>query len=170
MADIKQTEHPLYIAAVGFMVVEKQEEDSWNTIATFAAANGADMDALMMQFGATEKQVKKDFKVGSMPTRWRTAKSAAINALRSGVPLLKEDGTPFGKTEVEKATEAKAAAAGTPKKSRVPKNVEPGTVIAAVAKATALFSKLEKWTPADHEAFNMELGKLAHAAVSVPYA
>lgn len=97
----------LYEACVGFMVSEKTGTDSWEQVAKWVAekvANGTPYDHIKSAFEVTEKQIKADFKVATLPVAWRSAKSTALKAARKGVPLVDVDGKVAGKTAIAVAT------------------------------------------------------------------
>lgn len=116
----------LYDAAVGFMVASKSEEDAWAKVVEFSAtlldefgSNTADYAAkgpglLLAEFKVVEKQIKKDFSITALPTKWRSAKHTVIRAVMCGEKIC--DGAadkPIPKTELSKRiTAAKKAAMG----------------------------------------------------------
>ena len=112
----------LYHAAVGFMVAEKSESNSWEQVAQFVhdfmhshTTDPSSIKLLKREFSVVEKQVRKDFQVGRLPGAWRSAKSHAINAAIKGIPLVHEsDGSAMPKTDVGKLL--KASKAGLPVK------------------------------------------------------
>lgn len=113
-----ENSNPLYSACVGWMVSERTDEDSWSAVAKCVAGkvkDGVDVDVIVTDFKVTEKQIKKDFSITVLPTAWRTAKHTALKALREGVSLLHDDGTPKAKTALDKEIAALKSGA-------VPKN------------------------------------------------
>ena len=102
---------PLYAAAVGYMVSSRTNHDSWAAIATRVhqlIQQGATRDTIGAQFQAVEAKVKEDFKLTQMPTAWRTAKHTVLKALEAGVVFVDKDGSPLGKSAVDRACRMKA--------------------------------------------------------------
>jgi hypothetical protein len=52
----------------------------------------------VQELKATEKQIKKEFEVGSMPGPWRSAKSVLQSAMKLGIALCDDNATFYGKT------------------------------------------------------------------------
>lgn len=104
----------LYDACVGFMVSERTGTESWELVAKWVAerrGNGADVPSIKAEFAVVEKQIKSDFKVATLPGAWRSAKSAALSAVKAGVPILRDDGTVKPKTELTNAIKGAKPAA-----------------------------------------------------------
>ncbi len=96
--------NPLYDAGVHFLVSKETGEQAWEKVARWVEAGhtaGQSVEDMQAAFKAVEKQVKHDFKVGSMPSAWRSAKSVALAAVREGIRLVCTEGNPFGKTLIE---------------------------------------------------------------------
>lgn len=70
-------------------------------------------EALKNVLKSEEDTYKKESKLTSFPTAYRSGKSAVLAAVEAGVPLVDEAGKPVGKTALEKATkEAREEAGG----------------------------------------------------------
>ena len=156
----------LYTAAVGYMVAEKSNENSWAglvecavqhisaKINKMASIDEVTNEALAFSFrtemlSVVEQQIKKDFNITAMPAAWRSAKSTVVAAIKAGVDLVKnEPRSVRGKTEVEK--EIKNAKAHT--KPKEPPEKSPGDsaiytlnkLIDMVSRTTGDFSEPEK--------------------------
>lgn len=105
----------LYDAGVMFMVSERTEGDAWNTIATYVANSvNIGVKELKERFKVVEEQLKKDYNVTTLPSKWRSAKSVALKAVATNTPLVivKEDGSKeaIGKTVVENDIKARIGA------------------------------------------------------------
>lgn len=49
----------------------------------------------------TEKQIKKDFEITSMPSPWRSAKSVIYSAMKLNIKLIDDNGCFVGKTYLQ---------------------------------------------------------------------
>jgi hypothetical protein len=52
----------------------------------------------------TKKHVKGEFKTTWLPMAWHSSKSVISNCFKNGVPLLDQNGMPYGKSELERMT------------------------------------------------------------------
>lgn len=98
--------HPLYDAAVGWMVSERTDKDSWETVVRYVHARqeaGDQLAQIKADFKVVEQQIKSDFTITQLPIAWRTAKSIALKAVAMGLPLL-DGGDVIGKTELDNRT------------------------------------------------------------------
>jgi len=101
---IKPEEHGLYQAAVAFMVSERTDDNAWRGVALFVSQWKGDADGLDAEFEKIEAQIKTDFSITAMPSKWRSAKAVARKAFASGMSLLDPiDKEPYGKTLIEHA-------------------------------------------------------------------
>jgi hypothetical protein len=99
--------HPLYDAAVGYVVSQKTDTDSWEKIAKFVATfPSSDTTIVEATFKTVEAQMKADFGLTSLPAAWRSAKATALKAHKNGIVLVNSDSNVVGKTAVSKAYKA----------------------------------------------------------------
>jgi hypothetical protein len=87
----------LYEAATESLVSDASATSTHSTVETF-----------VQELKATEKQIKKEFEVGSMPGPWRSGKSVVTSAMKLGLALCDDNGAFYGKTYLQnKIKEAK---------------------------------------------------------------
>lgn len=108
--------------AVATRTHDKLSEDAWAVMAreiSAALKNGKTPPVIRTDMKAAEDTWKASTGEGAMPSTYRSAKAVALKGIEAGIDLLNEDGTPKGKTAIEKeykakleAAEALAAAAG----------------------------------------------------------
>lgn len=59
------------------------------------------VETFVQELKATEKQIKQEFEVGSMPGPWRSAKSVITSAMKLGIDLCDSNGGLYGKTYLQ---------------------------------------------------------------------
>jgi hypothetical protein len=93
---------------LNYAVSEKATGDAWGTMVVETVSNGAhrNVNEFDRLANGWEDEYKRDTDATSMPDAYRSAKSVLKNAIKAGVPLVNDDGTPKGKTAVEKAIKA----------------------------------------------------------------
>ncbi len=86
---------------VAYAVGEQSQENGWAKLCTIVA-NEADVPTVLKN---AETAYKEKFDK-PLPSAYRSAKSAALKAIKLGVRLLDESGLPKGKSAVEKECKA----------------------------------------------------------------
>ena len=100
--------------AVATRTHDKLSEDAWAVMAreiTAALKNGKTPPVIRADMKAAEDTWKASTGEGAMPSTYRSAKAVALKGIESGIELLNGDGTPKGKTAIEKEYKAKLEAA-----------------------------------------------------------
>lgn len=102
-------EQEMYDAAVKYMVAEKSESDAWKTVAM--VSHGITIDDFNALIKSVESRIKKDFGISRMPTKWRSAKSTVLAAMKASVSVVGKDGDIVPKTQLGKAVRGLASLA-----------------------------------------------------------
>jgi len=88
---------------IAYAVGEQSQENGWSKLC-FVVANTADVESVL-------KNMEGDYRTQfdkPLPSAYRSAKSAALKAVRLGVALVDDNGQAKGKTAVEKECRALA--------------------------------------------------------------
>jgi hypothetical protein len=97
----------LYAAATEALVSETSATSTFEKMIA-AAYTHSTVETFTKELKDTEKQIKKDFEVGSMPGPWRSAKSVIQSAMKLGISLVDDNGGYRGKSALQqKIKEAK---------------------------------------------------------------
>ena len=92
---------------------DKLTEDAWAVLAREvdgALKSGKTGEVIRSDMKAAEDAWKAATGEGSMPSTYRSAKAVALKGIENGIALLNGDGTPKGKTAIEKEYKAKLEA------------------------------------------------------------
>lgn len=92
---------------------DKLTEDAWAVLAkevTAALKSGKSADVIRSDMKAAEDAWKAATGESAMPSTYRSAKAVALTGISNGIELLNGDGTPKGKTAIEKEYKAKLEA------------------------------------------------------------
>lgn len=103
MNDSEQIEEKLYQAATHWLVSERADTDAWKLMGV-ACGDCRSADDVKVLLAVIEKRIKADFKLSTMPVRWRSAKSTILAAMKAGVPIIDPLGLPKPKTALSKQT------------------------------------------------------------------
>jgi hypothetical protein len=90
----------LYAAATESLVSDASATSTFEKMITEAFTHGT-IDTFAKDLLDTEKQIKKDFEVKSMPGPWRSAKSVITGAMKLNIKLVDSNGNYFGKTALQ---------------------------------------------------------------------
>jgi hypothetical protein len=103
------TTSTLYAAATESLVSETSATSTFEKMIQVAFTHSTG-DTFFKELRETEKQIKKDFEISSMPGPWRSAKSVIQSAMKTGVTLVDDNGGFYGKTYLQnKIKETKAS-------------------------------------------------------------
>lgn len=91
------TPSPLYAAATESLVSDASATSTFEKMIQVAYTHST-VDTFTKELKDTEKQIKKDFEIKSMPGPWRSAKSVIHSAMKLGISLVDDNGTYCGKT------------------------------------------------------------------------
>ena len=94
------TTSTLYAAATESLVSETSATSTFEKMIHVAFTHSTS-ETFGKELRETEKQIKKDFEVSSMPGPWRSAKSVIQTAMKSGVSLVDDNGGFYGKTYLQ---------------------------------------------------------------------
>lgn len=102
----------LYSAATEALVSEATHENVFKKMCEAAFAH-VSVDTFVVEVKETEKAIKRDFSVKSMPGPWRSAKSVVQNAMALFIPLKDDNGEFRGKTWLQNAIKDKKTVTST---------------------------------------------------------
>ena len=98
----------LYNAATEALVSETSAQSTFEKMIQ-CAYSSKDHQSFMEEVKETEKQIKKDFEVTSMPNPWRSAKSVISSAMKLNIDLVDDNSCYYGKTFLQTAIKAAKA-------------------------------------------------------------
>jgi hypothetical protein len=99
----------LYTAATEALVSDASATSTFEKMISVAFTHST-ADTFSQEIKDTEKHIKKDFEISSMPGPWRSAKSVVLSAMRLSISLIDDNGGFVGKTFLQnKIKEAKNA-------------------------------------------------------------
>ena len=90
----------LYAAATESLVSESSATSTFEKMIQVAFTHSSG-ETFTKELRETEKQIKKDFEVSSMPAPWRSAKSVIQSSLKMGIGLVDDNGGFYGKTHLQ---------------------------------------------------------------------
>lgn len=90
----------LYEAATESLVSDASAVSTFEKMINVAHSH-AGVETFQQELIATEKQIRNDFEVSSMPGPWRSAKSVLVNAMKLGIGLIDDNGSYYGKTYLQ---------------------------------------------------------------------
>ena len=93
------TTNPIF----NFAVSEASAADAYKDMVMAVTSLALTEQGFIDQCVRWEDEYKRETEDAPMPNAWRSNKSVIKNALRAGIPLLRGDGTPRGKTEIQNA-------------------------------------------------------------------
>lgn len=101
------TSSPLYAAATESLVSDASATSTFEKMIQVAYTHST-VDTFTRELKDTEKLIKKDFEISSMPGPWRSAKSVIHTAMKLSISLVDDNGSYCGKTYLQnKIKEAK---------------------------------------------------------------
>jgi hypothetical protein len=104
---VETTSSPLYAAATESLVSEASATSTFEKMIQVAYTHST-VDTFTKELKDTEKLIKKDFEISSMPGPWRSAKSVIHTAMKLSISLVDDNGSYCGKTYLQnKIKEAK---------------------------------------------------------------
>jgi hypothetical protein len=104
---VETTSSPLYAAATESLVSDASATSTFEKMIQVAYTHST-VDTFTKELKDTEKLIKKDFEISSMPGPWRSAKSVIHTAMKIGISLVDDNGSYCGKTYLQnKIKEAK---------------------------------------------------------------
>ena len=87
----------LYAAATESLVSDASATSTFEKMIA-AAFTHSSVETFTKDLKDTEKQIKKDFDISSMPGPWRSAKSVIHTAMKLSIKLIDDNGSYVGKT------------------------------------------------------------------------
>jgi len=104
---VETTSSPLYAAATESLVSDASATSTFEKMIQVAYTHST-VDTFTKELKDTEKLIKKDFEISSMPGPWRSAKSVIHTAMKLSISLVDDNGSYCGKTYLQnKIKEAK---------------------------------------------------------------
>jgi len=99
---------PLYSAATESIVSDASATSTFEKMINVAFSHSS-LETFAKEVRDTEKQIRLDFEITSMPGPWRSSKSVITSAMKLNIPLIDDNGGFYGKTSLQnKIKEAKA--------------------------------------------------------------
>lgn len=95
----------LYAAATESLVSDASATSTFEKMIAEAFTHGT-VDTFQKDLIATEKQIKKEFEVSSMPGPWRSGKSVLLSAMKLNIKLVDTNGSYLGKTALQNQIKA----------------------------------------------------------------
>ena len=90
----------LYAAATESLVSDASATSTFEKMIHVAFTHSSP-ETFAKELRETEKLIKKDFEVGSMPGPWRSAKSVIQSAMKLGIGLVNDNGGFYGKSYLQ---------------------------------------------------------------------
>jgi hypothetical protein len=90
----------LYEAATESLVSDASAVSTFEKMITVGYSHST-VETFIKELKDTEKLIKKEFEVGSMPGPWRSSKSVITSAMKLGIGLCDSNGTFYGKTYLQ---------------------------------------------------------------------
>jgi hypothetical protein len=90
----------LYAAATEALVSETSATSTFEKIIQVAFTHSS-IETFAKEVRETERQIKKEFEIGSMPGPWRSAKSVIHSAMKLSLGLVDDNGGFYGKTYLQ---------------------------------------------------------------------
>ena len=97
---METTSSPLYAAATESLVSDASATSTFEKMIQVAYTHST-VDTFTKELKDTEKLIKKDFEISSMPGPWRSAKSVIHTAMKLGISLVDDNGSYCGKTYLQ---------------------------------------------------------------------
>lgn len=97
----------LYTAATESLVSDASATSTFEKMINVAFSHSS-YETFAKELRDTEKEIRKDFEITSMPGPWRSSKSVITSAMKLNIPLIDDNGGFCGKTHLQnKIKEAK---------------------------------------------------------------
>jgi len=90
----------LYAAATESLVSDASATSTFEKMIHVAFTHSSP-ETFAKELRETEKLIKKDFEIGSMPGPWRSAKSVIQSAMKLGIGLVNDNGGFYGKSYLQ---------------------------------------------------------------------
>jgi hypothetical protein len=100
----------LYEAATNALASDASSDNTWTKMVTASFVH-VDASTFKRELRLVEKQIKAEYKIGSMPVAWRGAKSIVLASMLLGISLTDANGVIKGKTAVQAAIKGKKVVA-----------------------------------------------------------
>jgi len=95
----------LYAAATESLVSDASATSTFEKMIQVAFTHSS-VETFTKELKDTERAIKKDFEVSSMPGPWRSAKSVIHSAMNLGIALVDDNGSYIGKTALQSKIKA----------------------------------------------------------------
>ena len=97
---VERITSPLYAAATEALVSDASATSTFEKMIQVAYTHST-VDTFAKELKDTERLIKKEFEIGSMPGPWRSAKSVIHTSMKLGISLLDDNGSYCGKTYLQ---------------------------------------------------------------------
>ena len=98
----------LYAAATESLVSDASASSTFEKMVEVAYTHSTS-ETFLKDVKETEKLIKKEFEVTSMPSPWRSAKSVVQSVMKLDLPFINENGKFYGKTHLQNLIKQKRA-------------------------------------------------------------
>jgi len=138
----------LYEAATNALASDASSDNTWTKMVTASFPHLDDV-SFKKELRLVEKQIKSEYKIGSMPVAWRGAKSIVLACMTLGIAMTDSNGVILGKTAMQAAIKSKKVVA------------EPDTYTQALAKIDWLGKHFEDLDKAEREVIVIRIKALS---------
>lgn len=90
----------LYDAATNSLASDASSDNCWTKMVTATFSN-PEHHSFAKEIKEVEKLIKTEYKISSMPSPWRSAKSIVLTALRESITLTGVNGEIMGKSYIQ---------------------------------------------------------------------
>ena len=90
----------LYDAATNSLASDASSDNCWTKMVTASFGN-PEYSSFQKELKEIEKLIKSEYKLSSMPSPWRSAKSVVLSALKESISLTGVNGEILGKSHIQ---------------------------------------------------------------------
>lgn len=105
-------ESELYQAATNSLASDASSENCYSKMANETNGYCGDYKSFERDLKSIEVRIKSEYKITSMPSAWRSAKSVLIKCMKGGVAIFNSNDTLKGKTELQNELKTDVSAVG----------------------------------------------------------
>lgn len=105
-------ESELYQAATNSLASDASSENCYSKMANETNGYCGDYKSFERDLKSIEVRIKSEYKITSMPSAWRSAKSVLVKCMKGGVAIFNSNDTLKGKTELQNELKTDVSAVG----------------------------------------------------------
>lgn len=94
-------ESELYQAATNSLASDASSENCYSKMANETNGYCGDYKSFEKDLKSIEVRIKSEYKITSMPSAWRSAKSVLVKCMKGGIAIFNSNDTLKGKTELQ---------------------------------------------------------------------